>query len=152
MFKKVVKYVILNYNSDVERNQYGNWIDLAANGMKSFNAMEFKLVPLGVKMTLPKWYRAELKPRSSLYKNYRCLMTNSPGEIEADYSEEWMASLLCTDDIVIPNGARIVQFNISLRSDAPWYKKLENLFISGYKFVQVESLTTTRGGFGSTGK
>lgn len=155
MFKRKVEYILLNESYDFTKNQHGNWIDLATEQHEYLSLEEgfpfvHVLVPLGVKMTLPKWYRAEIKPRSSLFKSYRCLLTNSVGEIEHDYADTWLASLVAFTNEMIPVNTRIVQFQISLRSDAPWYLKIMDLFISGYKFVRVSELKTSRGGFGST--
>jgi len=48
-------------------------------------------------------------------------------------------------------GDRLFQFHIEPLWDAPWYVKVCHLFAK-FSFVEVEELTTTRGGLGSTGK
>lgn len=111
-----------------------------------------KLLPLGLKMTLPKHYRAEIKPRSSMFKKTGLIQTNSVGEIEWDYAGEWMLPVMATRDIRIEMGDRLCQMQISPLSMAPWYIKLRHLFVTGYRFKVVEALKTDRGGFGSTDK
>ncbi len=110
----------------------------------------YKLLPLGLRMTLPKHYRAEVKPRSSMFKNTGLIQTNSVGEIEWDYAGEWMLPVLATRGIRIKMGDRLCQMLISPLPTAPWYIKLRHLFVTGYRFRVVETLKTNRGGFGST--
>ena len=52
-----------------------DWIDLRASEDVELKAGEFKLIPLGVAMELPKGYEAHLVPRSSTFKNYGILQT-----------------------------------------------------------------------------
>ena len=48
----------------------GNWIDLRAAEDVALKAGEFKLIPLGIAMELPRGYEAHVVPRSSTFKNY----------------------------------------------------------------------------------
>ena len=56
-----------------------DWIDLRASETVELKAGEFKLIPLGVAMELPKGYEAHVVPRSSTFKNYGLLQVNSCG-------------------------------------------------------------------------
>lgn len=47
-----------------------DWIDLRASEEVTLKKGEFKLIPLGVAMQLPKGYEAHIVPRSSTYKNF----------------------------------------------------------------------------------
>ena len=51
-----------------------DWIDLRASETVELKAGEFKLIPLGVAMELPKGYEAHVVPRSSTFKNYGLLL------------------------------------------------------------------------------
>lgn len=162
MFKRTIKLRIHNPLCDFRQwIGLGNWIDLSINGRTAFTDLRIqlitnliipddKLVGLGVSFTIPKWYRAEIKLRSSTFKKWGIILTNSVGEIEADYAHEIMAHFLSFKDVIIPDGERLVQMQISLRHDAPWYMKIADLFTSGFKYKEVDVLTTNRGGFGST--
>ncbi len=161
MFKRIVKLRIHNPLCDFRQSQYGNWIDLHLNGRTHFEGLrtspmtelvipDDKLVGLGVSFTVPKWYRTEIKPRSSTFKKWGLILTNSVGEIEWDYKNEILAHFLPFKDVTIPDGERLLQMQISLRPDAPWYMKIMDLFISGFKYKKVDVLTTSREGFGST--
>ena len=57
----------------------GDWIDLRADETVELKKGEFKLIPLGVAMELPKGYEAHVAPRSSTFKNYGTLQVNSIG-------------------------------------------------------------------------
>jgi len=171
MYKRTIKLRIHNPLCDFRRAGFnnGNWIDLASNGEYSFvipnigvrveEGFEFRTfhinnvyIPLGVSMTLPKWYKAEIKPRSSTFANYGIIQTNSIGEIEWNFSKEYMFPALAFKKTTLKSGERFCQFQIKLCENAPWYMKIADLFRSGFKFKEVDILTTTRGGLGSTGK
>ena len=106
-------------------------------------AGEFKLIPLGVAMELPKGYEAHVVPRSSTFKNYGILQVNSCGIIDGSYcgdEDMWRMPVYATRDTIIHKNERICQFRI-----------MENQ--PKIVFDEVESLdNASRGGFGSTGK
>ncbi len=145
-------------------DHHGNLIDLKASQEFNLESPEKKKTPsnkiiiddfilsLGIKMQLPKWYRAEIKPRSSLYRKHGVILANHVGEIEWDYSDYWKVHLIKLKDAPsIKRGERIVQADIKPVSDAPWWIKIRHLFVTGYKFVRYTHLDSDRGGFGSTG-
>ena len=157
MKKKIKIYLI---NPEYKLEQHGNWIDLKTRIVTHLTVDEcFKLIPLNMHTELPKWYKAEAKPRSSTYKNFNILLANSLGEIEANYGGEWVfpalfipskRGIVGTD---IPEGVRICQACFKLREDAPWYMKILDLFTKlEIEYVnRFEDLKSTRGGLGSTG-
>ena len=120
-----------------------DWIDLRASETIELKAGEFKLIPLGIAMELPKGYEAHVVPRSSTFKNYGLLQVNSCGIIDCSYcgdEDMWYMPVYATRDIVVNVNDRICQFRI-----------MENQ--PKIEFDEVESLeNVNRGGFGSTGK
>lgn len=116
---------------------------------------DFKLIPLGVAMKLPKGFIAVPVPRSSTYKKFGITQANSIGVIDESYcgdNDEWKFPALAYRDTVIPEGERFCQFEIRLSQRATVWQKIKWLFSSGIEIVEVESLgETNRGGFGSTG-
>lgn len=120
-----------------------DWIDLRASETVELKAGEFKLIPLGVAMELPKGYEAHVVPRSSTFKNYGVLQVNSCGIIDGSYcgdDDMWRMPVYATRATVIQKNDRICQFRI-----------VENQ--PKIEFQQVASLeNANRGGFGSTGK
>lgn len=121
----------------------GDWIDLRAAETITMQAGEYKAIPLGVAMELPKGYEALIAPRSSTCKNYGIMLANSIGIIDESYkgdNDEWHFPAYAVRDTVIPRNERICQFRI-----------IEHQPRIG--FVQVFRLgNRNRGGLGSTGR
>ncbi|MCD8333394.1 MAG: dUTP diphosphatase [Clostridiales bacterium] len=143
-----MQIIRIRYFSDkIKRLEYidgkSDWIDLRASETVELKAGEFRLIPLGIAMELPKGYEAHLVPRSSTFKNYGILQTNSCGIIDCSYcgdEDMWRMPVYATRDTVIRENDRICQFRI-----------VENQ--PTIVFDEVESLNNaSRGGFGSTGK
>ena len=138
-----VKY----FHDDMEELCYvagkSDWIDLRAAEEVMLAAGEFRLIPLGVAIALPRGYEAHIAPRSSTFKNYGILQTNSVGVVDCSYcgdNDQWHMPVYATRDVTIEKGARICQFRI-----------MENQ--PQLHFTRVEHLDAPdRGGFGSTGK
>ncbi len=138
----------IKYFSDrIERLRYidgrSDWIDLRAAEDVIMKAGEFRLIPLGVAMRLPKGYEALVVPRSSLFKNYGLLQANSVGVIDETYrgdNDQWMFPAYATRDTEIRLNDRICQFRILRHQPAIVFREEEHLEDGD------------RGGFGSTGK
>ncbi len=137
-----VKY----FDQEIDRLAYiggkSDWIDLRASETVELKAGEFKLVPLGVAMELPKGYEAHVVPRSSTFKNYGVLQTNSCGVIDGSYcgdQDMWRMPVYATRDTVIHKNDRICQFRIMENQPELVFEERQSL---GNK---------ARGGFGTTG-
>lgn len=116
---------------------------------------DYTLMPLGIAVALPEGFEAVVVPRSSTYRNFGVIQTNSMGVIDNSYSgdqDEWKLPLISMRDTMITQSDRICQFRIQLSQKATFWQKLKWFFCSGIKIVEVDSLSkTNRGGFGSTG-
>jgi dUTPase len=147
-----LKTIKIRYHgSKLPIRKKGNCFDIAVDGEHRFEHGDFKLVPLNVSMTLPKWYGAHLMSRSSLSSKKQLIIGNGIGIIEADYSGIWQMPLYhYAHGITISDGEYIAQFNIYLLDEAPWWMHILNMFMK-LKFKEVDVLATSRGGFGSTG-
>ena len=119
-----------------------DWIDLRAAETIELKAGKFKLIPLGVAMQLPQGYEAHVVPRSSTFKNFGIIQTNSQGVIDNSYSgdnDQWFFPAYALRDTVININDRICQFRI-----------VENQ--PKINFVECDVLDgIDRGGHGSTG-
>ena len=119
-----------------------DWIDLRAAREVSFEAGEFKLIPLGIAVQLPEGYEAHVAPRSSTFKNFGLLQVNSVGVVDSSYcgdADEWFVPMLATRPVTVHKGDRICQFRV-MENQPPLV------------FTAVEHLEgEDRGGFGSTG-
>ena len=92
-----------------------DWIDLRAAETVELKTGEFKLIPLGVAMQLPDWYEAHIVPRSSTFKNFGIIQTNSQGVIDESYAgpnDQWFFPAYALKDTVINVNDRICQFRI----------------------------------------
>lgn len=116
---------------------------------------DFKLIPLGIAVKLPKGFEAVVLPRSSTYRKFGIIQANSMGVIDSSYcgnNDEWKFPAISLSDTKIYEGDRICQFRIQLSQKATLWQKLKWLLSSGIEIVEVESLDSTdRGGFGTTG-
>lgn len=136
------------FSKDIDPLEYiggyvkSNWIDLRAAENIVMKAGEFKLIPLGVAMKLPEGYEAHIVPRSSTFKKYGIIQTNSMGIIDNSYSgdnDQWYFPAYAVRDTQIFFNDRICQFRI-----------VENQ--PRIRFQPVDKLSDeNRGGFGSTG-
>ena len=135
------------FSEKIEKLDYidgkSDWIDLRASEEVELKAGDFKLIPLGVAMELPKGYEAHLVPRSSSFKTWGIIQTNSMGVIDCSYcgdNDMWRMPVYATRDAVIHVNDRICQFRIVKNQPQ-------------IEFLQVDHLGNgDRGGFGSTGK
>ena len=127
----------------IEKISKGDWIDLRAAEEVEMKAGSFHLIRLGVGMILPAGYEAHVAPRSSTYKNFGIIQTNSPGIIDNSYSgeeDEWRMPAYALRDTVIHKNDRVCQFRIVEKQPEVAFEIVEHLN------------DNSRGGFGSTGK
>ena len=143
MEKIRIKY----FTEEIDKLTYvdgkSDWIDLRASETVELKTGEFKLIPLGVAMELPKGYEAHVVPRSSTFKNYGILQVNSCGIIDGSYcgdQDMWRMPVYATRDTVIEKNERICQFRIFENQPRIVFEEVERLD------------NESRGGFGSTGR
>ena len=143
--EKDLKIKIKYFDKDIERIKKidkGDWIDLRSAVNITLQQGEFKLIPLGVAMQLPKGYEAHMTPRSSTYKNFGIIQTNSTGIIDESYcgdNDQWYFPAYSLKGTIIHKNDRICQFRI--------VEKMPKVEIE-----EVEELgNENRGGFGTTG-
>lgn len=129
-----------------EAIENGDWIDLKAMEDVCIGMGEFRLIPLGVAMKLPDGYEAHIAPRSSTFKNYGIIMTNSVGVVDNSYcgpNDMWKMPVLKLGaglkGPLIKKGERICQFRV--------VKKQPKIVFEDSTLEDQKD----RGGFGSTG-
>lgn len=138
----------IKYLSDkIEKLRYidqkSDWIDLRSAEKVELKKGEFRLIPLGVAMQLPKGYEAHIVPRSSTFKNFGILQTNHVGIVDETYcgnNDQWFFPALAMRDTVIEINDRICQFRIFEHQPALSFSETNDLG------------NEDRGGIGSTGK
>lgn len=126
----------------LERFAVGDWIDLRAAETVTLKQGEHYYISLGVSMKLPEGYEAHVAPRSSTFKKWGILQTNSVGIVDNSYSgtnDIWKYPVYATRDTEIRLNDRICQFRIVERMPEIIFEETETLD------------SRDRGGFGSTG-
>lgn len=134
-----VKY----HNPKCELVRKGDWIDCKSAVNITYPEGISFLIPLGFSCKLPDGYEAHLLPRSSTFKRYGIIMTNSLGVIDSSYSGQndiWGFPAYSLRAGKISVGDRIAQFRI--------VKKMPEISVESVDHLDGEN----RGGFGSTGK
>ena len=118
--------------------------ELKENGVVKYKAGDVVFVGLGFAMEMPKGYKANVYPRSSTFKNYGLILTNSVGQIDNTYcgnDDEWKVMLYALKDGEIAYNDRIVQMEVM------------KAMPSRVNILTVDNLGgSNRGGYGSTGK
>ena len=125
----------------------GNWIDVYASKDIFVPLNERAMVPLGFALELPQGWEGHLAPRSSTFKTWGIIQTNSVGVVDDTYigdNDQWHMPVYCLqakhdNGTWIRTGDKIGQFRI-----------ME--VMPEIEFEEVESFgNQDRGGFGTTG-
>jgi dUTP pyrophosphatase len=147
MEKKMETIRIKYFTDKIDKLTYidgkSDWIDLRAAEDIDMKKGEFKLIPLGVAMELPRGYEAHVVPRSSTFKNFGIIQTNHQGVIDCSYcgdNDQWFMPAYALRDTQIHVNDRICQFRIVENQPKIIFDEVEHL--------EHED----RGGIGSTGK
>lgn len=130
----------------------GNWIDVYSNKDIFVKCGERAMIPLGFALELPQGWEGHLAPRSSTFKSWGIIQTNSVGVVDDTYigdNDQWHMPVYCLEGkdkeneingSWIKKGDKIGQFRIM--------EVMPNI-----EFEEVESFgNKDRGGFGTTGK
>ena len=148
VFKTRVPMILVRYHRelcpelmDIEINEKGDFIDLRAAENVTLKEGESALISLGVSIRLPEGYWGQFVPRSSTYKNFSIIQSNSFAVIDESYCGDddiWKMPVIALRDTEIKVNDRICQFRI--------VKKYP------FNIMEIEKLDgENRGGFGSTG-
>lgn len=130
----------------------GNWIDVYSNKDVFVNENEAAMIPLGFALELPEGWEGHLAPRSSTFKTWGVIQTNSVGVVDDTYigdNDQWHMPVFCLkakdekDGLKgswIKQGDKIGQFRI-----------ME--VMPEIEIVEVDKFgNEDRGGFGTTGR
>lgn len=160
---------------NIEITEEGDWIDLRANEdidieFKEGENFKYHLIDLGISMLLPVGFEAIVAPRSSCYKHYGFIFTNSIGIIDntyVGYNDRWKIPALFINTgkkCTIRKGDRVAQFKLqlsmksSITDKKKWVEALPFEFKNIRNEKNFENLKETwttipnRNGIGSTGK
>lgn len=128
----------------------GNWIDVYANKDMFVKEGERAMIPLGFALELPSGWEGHLAPRSSTFKSWGIIQTNSLGVVDDTYigdNDQWHMPVFCLK-------------GMDIEAKGTWIKKGDKIgqfrimeVMPEIEFEEVESFgNIDRGGFGTTGK
>ena len=133
----------------------GNWIDVYANKDVFVKCGERAMVPLGFALELPEGWEGHLAPRSSTFKTWGIIQTNSVGVVDDTYigdNDQWHMPVYCLQgkDIESENGEEVKGTWIRKGDKIGQFRIME--VMPEIQFEEVESFgNKDRGGFGTTG-
>jgi len=145
---KKIKFKRLSHAKNLPLPKYettgSSGIDICAALKKDITIKkgEYKLVPTGLIISLPKLFEAQIRPRSGLAFKNGITVLNSPGTIDSDYRGEIGVILINhgKKKFTIKHGMRIAQMIIS---------KVSKISLGERK--KLSKTIRGSGGFGSTG-
>ena len=136
--------------SRLKKISKGNWIDVYANADVFIKEGERAMIPLGFALELPSGWEGHLAPRSSTFKTWGIIQTNSLGVVDDTYigdNDQWHMPVFCLK-------------GMDLKEKGTWIKKGDKIgqfrimeVMPEIEFEEVESFgNMDRGGFGTTGQ
>lgn len=138
-----IKVKLFDTACDFEKVTNGDWIDLRSRIEIEGHVGQYYEIPLGIAMELPEGYEAHVIPRSSSFKKYGFIQTNSVGLIDNTYcgdTDEWKLPVLFMKPVTIHKGDRVCQFRIVENMKSVNFQKVTKLY------------GKNREGLGSTGR
>ncbi|HAT4306615.1 TPA: deoxyuridine 5'-triphosphate nucleotidohydrolase [Clostridium perfringens] len=133
----------------------GNWIDVYANKDVFVKCGDRAMIPLGFALELPEGWEGHLAPRSSTFKTWGIIQTNSVGVVDDTYigdNDQWHMPVYCLQvkDIESENGKEVKGTWIRKGDKIGQFRIME--VMPEIQFEEVESFgNKDRGGFGTTG-
>ena len=169
--KKTIRVKYFGDAKKLEKISKGDWIDLYANKEMFIPEGERAMIPLGVAMELPEGYEAHVVPRSSTFKTWGIIQTNSFGVIDNSYcgdNDQWHFPAFCLvgkdvkEEIKVITreiGAEVFYEQHKVKVNGTWVHKGDKIcqfriaeIQPRIEFEEVDHLgNEDRGGFGSTG-
>lgn len=120
-------------------------LDVRANITEpiTLGSLERKLIPTGLKVSIPQGYEIQVRPRSGMALKHGITMLNTPGTIDSDYRGDigLIVANISNKEYTIQPNERLGQLVLNKVEQIEW--------------EVVETLDETErgiGGFGSTGK
>ena len=165
--KMRIKY--FNGAKKLEKISKGNWIDVYANKDVFVPEGERAMIPLGFALELPQGWEGHLAPRSSTFKTWGVIQTNSVGVVDDTYigdNDQWHMPVYCLQgktfaDKINGEYNQMESYTkvIGDRVKGTWIHKGDKIgqfrimeVMPEIEFEEVDVFNNKdRGGFGSTG-
>lgn len=153
---KTIRIKYFDGAKKLEKISNGDWLDLFANKDMFIPEGTRAMIPLGVAMELPEGYEAHLAPRSSTFKTWGIIQTNSVGVIDHSFmgdNDQWHMPIYCLmgkDEMREVTGRMVKGTYIHKGDKICQFRIME--IQPEIEFEEVEHLgNEDRGGLGSTG-
>jgi dUTP pyrophosphatase len=106
-------------------------------------AHERKLIPLGFKISIPRFTEIQVRPKSGLALNHGLTVLNTPGTVDSNYRGEVGVVLFNTsnEDYLVKKGSKVAQIVLCPVFNVDEWTEVDDL----------EDSNRGEGGFGSTG-
>lgn len=141
-----MKVEVVKLNKDLPTPKYAHHGDAGMDLYSAVDAVlepgEWKIIPSGIKISVPYGFEAQVRPRSGLAAKFGVTVVNSPGTIDHEYRGEVGVIMINHNKqpFVIKKGERIAQLV---------FHKIEIVHLE--EVEQISETTRGAGGFGSTG-
>ena len=140
----------ITYLSDkIDKLEYiegkSDWIDLRSAEDITLKKGDFHLINLGVSMCLPDGYEMLIAPRSSTFKNFGIIQTNSVGVVDESYGKTSSKDVLMMPVYAVRNT------NIHVNDRVCQFRIIKHQPVINFVEVEENNNGEARGGFGSTG-
>ncbi len=133
----------------------GNWIDVYSNKDVFVEEGERAMIPLGFALELPEGWEGYLAPRSSTFKTWGIIQTNSVGVVDDTYigdNDQWHMPIYCLQ------GREEIK-DCLRECKGTWIRKGDKIgqfrimeVMPNFEFEEVDSFgNADRGGFGTSG-
>lgn len=138
----------------------GNWIDVYAAKDVFVPIGERAMIPLGFALELPQGWEAHLAPRSSTFKTWGIIQTNSVGVVDDTYigdNDQWHMPVYCLRNAY--DNSYKTELSKENEKIGVWIKKGDKIgqfrimeVMPEIEFEEVDYFENAdRGGFGTTG-
>lgn len=142
----------------VRKNVNGDAIDIYNHSKHTIMFGEDQCIEF-FPIILPDGYKADVRPRSSTYREKGITLVNGVGLIDESYrgaDDVWKAHILAFKDTKIYINDRLFQFEVMPKMEQTIFQRLRHLFVTGFN-IKFENISdwkgVNRGGFGKgTGK
>lgn len=149
----------------LEKIAKGNWIDVYARKDIFIPEGSRGMIPLGFALELPPGWEGHLAPRSSTFKSWGIIQTNSVGVVDDTYigdNDEWHLPAFCLVGQTVEKSGAILSDGVTVTPvevKGTWIKKGDKIGQMRVMEVQpdfeleevLEFGNADRGGFGTTG-
>ncbi len=128
------------------KTEFSSGLDLhaAIQNPIFLKSRDFKLIPAGIKIKIPKDYEAQIRPRSGLALNYGITVLNSPGTVDSDFRGEIKI-------IILNNGVKTFKILPKMRIAQLVFSPIIRPILEEKNFEAFETKRNEMG-FGSTGE